>query len=627
MSLENTIGTGVRTSYGPRKSQPIKAGQVPTLNNIHAGNLSVAKVFKANRTVLSASNPAPLDLIDNVIYGHFNYILYKSTDEGTTWVKVKDFGSTGGELKRVIRLATGKLVILSQTCIYKYDPDYNSIETVIKLTEGNFAEWGIDTDGTNVIIVDYGVPHTGSNYMWISNDCLETFIRLEKNTLFPGDDANTHFHGVAIDPHDGKFWLNMGDATYKRTYFSLDNGTSWTEIPPGNNVNGTNIQATTISVFPDGLILGSDSGENNGLFSILRKKSDSDLCVDVIWRWPHPEVSVRGFPFKNFYDKTTGITFTCWRSDVTTSAPMITWSNGYTGGILYEYEGTFSANDGIRNIVVLPSGKVLSWVSLAGVDDEVLEIEKFNLSTTDVSVLDTGNTLGGVVTGNTSGTAIGSNSNAIQQTVAVGADSDATATASISIGWSSTSGINSTTIGTNADGTGRDSVVIGYTATTDAKDNIVIGSQSTSAFDDSILVGRLITNSGTQNVVLSGKPVLTNNGYRQVVIGWLAESAGYQNVVIGRIAKGTGNTGTAIGNAASAGTTGVALGAGAVAILNDNDVAIGNNTTTTLTDSVAIGVRDLHVQDATKGVVLTSPNGTKYRITVNDAGTLATTTI
>ena len=56
-------------------------------------------------------------------------------------------------------------------------------------------------------------------------------------------------------------------------------------------------------------------------------------------------------------------------------------------------------------------------------------------------------------------------------------------------------------------------------------------------------------------------------------------------------------------------------------------MAIGDSTNTEIVSSVAIGPRDLHVQDATKGVVLTSPNGTKYRITVGDTGVLKTTVV
>jgi hypothetical protein len=35
-----------------------------------------------------------------------------------------------------------------------------------------------------------------------------------------------------------------------------------------------------------------------------------------------------------------------------------------------------------------------------------------------------------------------------------------------------------------------------------------------------------------------------------------------------------------------------------------------------------VGPRDIEISDATRGVILRSPNGTRYRVTVTDAGTL-----
>jgi len=36
---------------------------------------------------------------------------------------------------------------------------------------------------------------------------------------------------------------------------------------------------------------------------------------------------------------------------------------------------------------------------------------------------------------------------------------------------------------------------------------------------------------------------------------------------------------------------------------------------------------DIEITSSTKGVILTAPNGTRYRVTVNDAGTLSTTAL
>lgn len=588
----------------------------------------LGRVYSVKHEVVSDANPAPIDYLNGVVYGYYSNVLYKSTDEGVTWTVVYTFDGAGGELKRLMSCSDGEVIALFNKKLLKSVawPTPSSWTEKAAVTNGQFIEWSLDGDGVKFIVADYGIPHTNSLYMWISLDYGNTFTQYLKNTLFPGNDAGTHFHGVAYDSIDDRFWLCMGDNDYKGHYYSDDDGATWTAVTLGSTVSGGSAQATTIVATPLGMILGSDSGSNNGLFRILRTDDPADMRLDVIWRWPHYQVSVRGFPFRNFYDSTTGITFTCWRTDVIESQPMITWTNGFSGGILYAWEGTYAAFDGIRNIIVLPNGKLKAWVSIAGGDSEVLTIDDLPESVPNFSMEDTGNLRGGIIVDNSAiGVAVGGRSKAIQQTVAVGAGADASESGGVSIGWGAKSGVNTTTAGTNAQGIGRDSVVIGNSVTVSdaANENVVIGAGSSSVYEDSILVGRSITNTGVQNVIISGKPVLTNAGYRQVVVGWLAESAGYQNVVMGRTAKCTGNTGTAIGNASQAGTSGVAVGASATATLGSNDVAIGNGTTTTIANSVAIGARDLHIQDATKGLVLTSPNGTKYRVKVDDAGVLS----
>ena len=70
----------------------------------------------------------------------------------------------------------------------------------------------------------------------------------------------------------------------------------------------------------------------------------------------------------------------------------------------------------------------------------------------------------------------------------------------------------------------------------------------------------------------------------------------------------------------------VAIGSGAVAE-DLSSVAIGKDTTTTHAQQVAVGARDVEVQDPTRGVILRSPNGTRYRLTVGDDGVLSTTSI
>ena len=154
--------------------------------------------------------------------------------------------------------------------------------------------------------------------------------------------------------------------------------------------------------------------------------------------------------------------------------------------------------------------------------------------------------------------------------------------------------------------------------------------------------------SGANNTGLgygAGRTVVT--GYGNTALGtaamYEAGPAAFFNVALGlhagRYLTGSGNVviGTdaaggagsidetvIIGHNAYAGGGGrVAIGSGASAN-HSNSVAIGQNTGTTGPAQVSVGPRDVEVTDPAKGVVLVSPNGTRFRITVANDGSLTT---
>jgi hypothetical protein len=80
---------------------------------------------------------------------------------------------------------------------------------------------------------------------------------------------------------------------------------------------------------------------------------------------------------------------------------------------------------------------------------------------------------------------------------------------------------------------------------------------------------------------------------------------------------------TTIGYRATAGAVnGTSLGLSSRAD-HTNSVALGSNSVTTAANQVAVGPRDIEITDATKGVVLKSPDGKRWRVTVNNAGALS----
>lgn len=80
-------------------------------------------------------------------------------------------------------------------------------------------------------------------------------------------------------------------------------------------------------------------------------------------------------------------------------------------------------------------------------------------------------------------------------------------------------------------------------------------------------------------------------------------------VIIGKGARVNANEGTALGQGATVGHIG--------------SVALGQGTTTTDVAQVMVGPRDVEITDTTKGVVIKSPDGTRYRIKVANGGALS----
>ena len=123
-----------------------------------------------------------------------------------------------------------------------------------------------------------------------------------------------------------------------------------------------------------------------------------------------------------------------------------------------------------------------------------------------------------------------------------------------------------------------------------------------------------------------------NNVFVGEASGPSTPSAQYRTVAVGFGAHVDAEMGVALGFSAEAKHfASVAIG-GNSALLRGADytdtsgvVHHGEDATTVTTApfQVMIGPRDLEITKSSRGVVLVSPNGTRYRITVDDSGTLS----
>ena len=186
---------------------------------------------------------------------------------------------------------------------------------------------------------------------------------------------------------------------------------------------------------------------------------------------------------------------------------------------------------------------------------------------------------------------------------------------------------------------GSRNIAMGYEAlyTNNSNDNTAIGYQAL----------RGASNSMNNNVAIGNEAGRSGNAtfYNNTLIGQQAAlNATTANgaVVIGRqtgriAADGTGNvTGltrsTIIGAFASPlNTTSqdeIVIGYGADG-LGDNTTVIGTTVTTKtrLYGDIDVAAGDVEVADNTKGLILSSPDGTRYRVTVANGGTLTVTAV
>ncbi len=195
-----------------------------------------------------------------------------------------------------------------------------------------------------------------------------------------------------------------------------------------------------------------------------------------------------------------------------------------------------------------------------------------------------------------------------------------------------TTGSQNVGVGRSAGGAitiGAQNVVVGTyaaNATTSGNNNVVLGMYAlylNTTGSESTVVGALAAFSATAGSITAfgyraayAPGGLTTNatttGLRQTNVGYeTGQSSAIQR-----------NDTTSVGYRALVGENDASsFGSGAQA-LHLSSVALGKGSITTAANQVMVGARDVEITDTTKGVVLRSPDGTRYRITVANGGAL-----
>lgn len=231
-----------------------------------------------------------------------------------------------------------------------------------------------------------------------------------------------------------------------------------------------------------------------------------------------------------------------------------------------------------------------------------------------------------------------------------GADSMQSA-ASLTTTPANASGNCSIALGNNARALGGNHIAIGRNACAGGNSSAVaIGNDARSCQQDTVAIG-LCARADAQRSIAIGRAACTLNSNLGIAIGNYSRTCANIAIQIGSaalnvnggakslssIAIGSGNR-TAIANGEGAialggndpssscmradGTCAIAIGYIACSLAN-GAVALGYNVTANKVDTVT--VRELETCVAGGGITMKSPNGTEYKLTVDDAGSLVIT--
>lgn len=502
----------------------------------------------------------------------------------------------------------------------------NVVSLPVQAQSTYFLRWGFDGDGQKFIATCYG--NGGAIYrVWISVDAGQTFtVAFDQSTSIPDNPDRSHFHAACYDPWDDRFYFCYGHGAPTGIYYSDDDGTTWTKmVQYSHEFEGVAATFTTMTATDFGIVCGTDLFPN-GIYILRRSKNPDSIKLELAGRWDTPRGGLLGFADRGYRDPETGIVYVSFKSDWADVAPVIFACGSHGAEVIYTAALTSGQTRRIQNVVVSKGQLVASLTNPS-------QTVRGNIS--DFSAVKNPNR-GNVFT--SSDTPVGS--------VAVGPAAIALASASVAIGYNATVDYNivardnsvavghtSRVIGVNGVAVGRSSragirsVAIGAEATTAAGDTgsqnnaVAVGYQATAPQNYGVALGMQANAVGAGGTSLGA---LANSAGSATAVGFAANAAGDNSVAVGNGAK-AGGLGTIVigtGNPEALSTYAVAIGIAAKAN-HVEAVALGRNTQTLRASSVCVGTRDIESTKAGGGIYLKSPNGSLYKVSVNDAGALA----
>lgn len=433
----------------------------------------------------------PIEYHNGQLWGINGTSIQTSGDDGVTWTTVAV--APAGSVSRILWCNDGEVLVVNGSNVWKsqgWTNNPSGVQWAIKVTKSmptgvGILQWGFDGDGNKFIVTEYsGVDRSESRYVWISIDKGNTFNIVYDN--YVNDPGHTsHFHGCCYDPWDDRFWVSQGHGTMKGMYYSNNNGSTWTFLTGPFQPDAAPCAMVATN---DGIVLGSDSGNDAGIYGIPRVVNIAHMQMRKNSRWVNVEDGVPGFANRAFRDPNTGIVYIGYCSEFADVAGTIAAGMARGGSFLWNdptIGTTRSANPLVTN-----DGTLIAYIDRYGSYDLLTAQALKPASTRNI---DAGNTSGGVAL-NSSSLAMGPNASApaaARYGIAIGTGAVAQNQGDIAIGYQA--GANTAPSTTNGTQIGSGSVT--------SSRAIALGN-ATSAVSDSIALGdnTAATQSFTENI-------------------------------------------------------------------------------------------------------------------------------
>ena len=271
---------------------------------------SLTNVVITNMTAATIVQPRFLNATRTLIYGTRGNLLVKSSDDGTTWTTVRDFGTPAagawllpnGEALVATKPGGNKGQLMLSTGFAANDTTATWASVLTCSRNDNYIHpaWGLSMAPAGhpragiVVATEYGVQGAAgdsddiTSKAWLSSNYGQSWRQIFN--LSTVGRANVHMHGIVYDPWDDRPVIsvcdgNAGQSSYSGVLVSnnwQDQTPSWSWVL--GPFTTASFQLTTMYPTPSGIIAAGD-GFPPGLYRLPRRGYRDIGATQVVMNW------------------------------------------------------------------------------------------------------------------------------------------------------------------------------------------------------------------------------------------------------------------------------------------------------------------------------------------------------